>query len=121
MVSDPFWCPDSHGTIVEGFSVSARVVTASAVIMISIFSGFMLAPDLRIKMPGLGLTTAVLVDAFLVRMTIVPAVLALLGRSAWWLPAWLDRIRPDLDVEGSKLEAPKPAAVPAVPIPEPAR
>ncbi|WP_433729237.1 MMPL family transporter [Actinoplanes sp. CA-051413] len=111
--------------IVDGFSASARVVTAAAIIMISIFSGFMLAPDLQIKMPGLGLATAVLVDAFLVRMTIVPAVLALLGRSAWWLPAWLDRALPDLDVEGSKLRTPVPAAAPAdeepAPIAEPAR
>jgi RND superfamily putative drug exporter len=97
---------DPHAAIVEGFSASARVVTAAAVIMISIFSGFMLAPDISIKMPGLGLATAILVDAFLVRMTIVPAVLALLGRSAWWLPRWLDRFLPDLDVEGSRLAAP---------------
>jgi RND superfamily putative drug exporter len=112
---------DPRTAIVEGFSASARVVTAAAIIMISIFSGFMLAPDLQIKMPGLGLATAVLVDAFLVRMTIVPAALALLGRSAWWLPAWLDRIVPDLDVEGSRLTTPATAGDPAVPIPEPAR
>jgi RND superfamily putative drug exporter len=68
----------------------------------------MLAPDISIQMPGLGLATAVLVDAFLVRMTIVPAVLALLGRSAWWLPKWLDQALPDLDVEGSKLQTPAP-------------
>jgi RND superfamily putative drug exporter len=112
---------DPRDAIVNGFSASARVVTAAAVIMISIFSGFMLAPDISIKMPGLGLATAVLVDAFLVRMTIVPAVLGLLGRSAWWLPAWLDRALPDLDVEGSKLQVPVPAAVETTPIAEPAR
>jgi len=99
---------DPHDAIVEGFSASARVVTAAAVIMISIFSGFMLAPDISIKMPGLGLATAILVDAFLVRMTMVPAVLALLGRAAWWLPGWLDRVLPDLDVEGRGLAAPGP-------------
>jgi RND superfamily putative drug exporter len=94
---------DPHDAIIGGFSASAQVVTAAAVIMISIFSGFALAPDLGVKMPGLGLAVAVLVDAFLVRMTIVPAVLALLGRSAWWLPGWLGRALPDLDVEGSSL------------------
>ena len=104
-----------HRAIVDGFSAGARVVTAAAAIMISIFSGFMLAPDLQIKMPGLGLATAVLVDAFLVRMTIVPAVLALLGRAAWFLPGWLDRAVPDLDVEGNALPGPVPA--PADPAP----
>ena len=112
---------DPHTAIVEGFSASARVVTAAAIIMISIFSGFMLAPDLQIKMPGLGLATAVLVDAFLVRMTIVPAVLALLGRSAWWLPRWLERALPDLDVEGSKLGTPTLIGGQAAPTAEPAR
>jgi len=112
---------DPRRAIVEGFSASARVVTAAAIIMISIFSGFMLAPDISIKMPGLGLATAVLVDAFLVRMTIVPAVLALLGRSAWWLPSWLDRALPNLDVEGSKLPTPTPADAQASRIAELAR
>jgi RND superfamily putative drug exporter len=104
-----------HNAIVEGFSASARVVTAAAVIMVSIFSGFMLAPDISIQMPGLGLATAILVDAFLVRMTMVPAVLALLGRSAWWLPGWLDRALPDPDVEGSGLDVPIPAGREAAP------
>lgn len=112
---------DPRRAIVEGFSASARVVTAAAIIMISIFSGFMLAPDISIKMPGLGLATAVLVDAFLVRMTIVPAVLALLGRSAWWLPGWLERALPDLDVEGSKLPTPTPVDAQASRIAELAR
>jgi RND superfamily putative drug exporter len=97
------------------------VVTGAAVIMISIFSGFMLAPDISIKMPGLGLATAILVDAFLVRMTILPAVLALLGRSAWWLPGWLDRALPDLDVEGGRLDAPIAVGPPTSPTTEPAR
>jgi putative drug exporter of the RND superfamily len=112
---------DPDRAIVEGFSAGARVVTAAAIIMISIFSGFMLAPDISIKMPGLGLATAVLVDAFLVRMTIVPAVLALLGRSAWWLPGRLGRVLPDLDVEGSRLSTPGPADAETARIAEPAR
>ncbi len=106
-----------RAAIVEGFSASARVVTAAAAIMVSIFAGFLFSPDISIQMPGLGLATAILADAFLVRMTLVPAVLALLGRSAWWLPRWLDRALPDLDVEGSGLEVPAPAGGAAAPVP----
>ncbi|MBP2582693.1 RND superfamily putative drug exporter [Streptomyces sp. PvR006] len=89
--------------IVTGFKHSARVVTAAAVIMIAVFSGFIGMTDQMIKMIGFGLAVAVLFDAFVVRMAIVPAVLALLGHKAWWLPKWLDRILPNVDVEGEGL------------------
>jgi len=89
--------------VVSGFGHGARVVTAAAIIMISVFSGFVLSPESFIKSIGFALGVAVLFDALVVRMTIVPAVMALLGRSAWWLPAWLDRLLPDVDVEGEKL------------------
>jgi RND superfamily putative drug exporter len=89
--------------MVTGFGHSARVVTAAAIIMISVFSGFVLSPESFIKSIGFALGVAVLFDALVVRMTIVPALMALLGRSAWWLPAWLDRILPNVDVEGEKL------------------
>jgi putative drug exporter of the RND superfamily len=89
--------------IVTGFRHSARVVVAAAVIMIAVFAGFIGMTDSMIKMLGLGLAAAVFFDAFIVRMTIVPAALALLGSSAWRLPAWLDRLLPDLDIEGEKL------------------
>ncbi|WP_411111405.1 MMPL family transporter [Streptomyces sp. c-19] len=89
--------------IVTGFRHSARVVTAAAVIMIAVFSGFIGMTDQMIKMIGFGLAVAVLFDAFVVRMAIVPAVLALLGHKAWWLPKWLDRILPNVDVEGEGL------------------
>ncbi|WP_030690247.1 MMPL family transporter [Streptomyces globisporus] len=89
--------------IVTGFRHSARVVTAAAVIMIAVFSGFIGMDDQMVKMIGFGLAAAVLFDAFVVRMAIVPAVLALLGRKAWWLPKWLDRILPNVDVEGEGL------------------
>jgi RND superfamily putative drug exporter len=79
------------------------VVTAAAVIMIAVFTGFILSTETLVQQIGFGLAFAVAVDAFVVRMTIVPAVLALLGRSAWWLPRWLDRLLPDVDVEGEKL------------------
>ena len=89
--------------IVTGFRHSARVVTAAAVIMIAVFSGFISSSESMIKMIGFGLAIAVFFDAFVVRMAIVPAVLALLGKRAWWLPKWLNRILPNVDVEGEGL------------------
>ncbi|MGA5087758.1 MMPL family transporter [Streptomyces pseudogriseolus] len=91
--------------VVTGFRYSARVVTAAAIIMIAVFSGFIGSSDSMVKMIGFGLATAVLFDAFVVRMAIVPAVLALLGEKAWWLPKWLDRALPNVDVEGESLAA----------------
>ncbi|MGW3285181.1 MMPL family transporter [Streptomyces sp. NPDC001002] len=91
--------------VVTGFQHGARVVTAAAVIMIAVFSGFIGSSEPMIKMIGFGLAIAVFIDAFVVRMTIVPAVLALLGHKAWWLPRRLDRLLPDVDVEGEKLRA----------------
>ncbi|UGY91877.1 MMPL family transporter [Streptomyces gobiensis] len=90
--------------VVTGFKLGARVVTAAAVIMISVFAGFIGAGESMIKMMGFGLAVAILFDAFIVRMAIVPAVLALLGEKAWWLPRWLDRVLPNVDVEGEKLQ-----------------
>jgi RND superfamily putative drug exporter len=91
-------------SVVSGFEHSARVVTAAAVIMVSVFAAFLGSDEQILKTIGFGLAAAVLFDAFVVRMTLVPAVLALLGRSAWSLPGWLDRLVPDLDVEGERLE-----------------
>ncbi|WP_420037087.1 MMPL family transporter [Streptomyces sp. cg28] len=100
--------------IVTGFRHGGRVVGAAAVIMISVFSGFIMENNSMIKMMGFGLAIAVLFDAFVVRMAIVPAVMALLGKSAWWLPRWLDKALPNVDVEGEKLQktltAEKPSA-----------
>ncbi|KAB2352694.1 MMPL family transporter [Actinomadura rudentiformis] len=89
--------------IVTGFRHGARVVTAAAVIMMAVFAGFIFSGESMIKMMGFALAAGVAFDAFVVRMTIVPAVMALLGRSAWWLPRWLDRLLPNVDVEGEKL------------------
>ncbi|WP_327117668.1 MMPL family transporter [Streptomyces sp. NBC_01341] len=89
--------------IVTGFRHGARVVTAAAVIMMAVFAGFIGSSESMIKMIGFSLAIAVFFDAFVVRMAIVPAVLALLGRRAWWLPRWLDRILPNVDVEGEGL------------------
>ncbi|MGA5299154.1 MMPL family transporter [Nucisporomicrobium flavum] len=101
--------------VVDGFSHGARVVTAAAIIMISVFSGFILSPDSIIKSIGFALAAAILFDAFVVRMTIVPAVMTLLGRRAWALPRWLDRILPDVDVEGDKLRPAEPEPAPPAP------
>ncbi|MEU7241867.1 MMPL family transporter [Streptomyces sparsogenes] len=89
--------------VVTGFKHGARVVTAAAVIMISVFAGFIGSSESMVKMIGFGLAIAVFFDAFIVRMAIVPAVLALLGKSAWWLPRWLDKVLPNVDVEGEGL------------------
>ncbi|MEE1766306.1 MULTISPECIES: MMPL family transporter [unclassified Streptomyces] len=104
----------AHEAITSGFRHSARVVVAAALIMIAVFAGFIGESDSMIKMIGFGLASAVLFDAFVVRMAIVPAVLALLGDKAWWLPKWLDRMLPHVDVEGEALtRRADPEAAPA--------
>ncbi|MEU1176705.1 MMPL family transporter [Streptomyces sp. NPDC005820] len=95
--------------VVTGFKYSARVVAAAAVIMMAVFAGFIGSGESMIKMIGFGLAIAVFFDAFVVRMAIVPAVLALLGKKAWWLPKWLDRALPNVDVEGEGLRTPADA------------
>ncbi|CAL9627054.1 MMPL family transporter [Streptomyces sp. enrichment culture] len=98
--------------VTVGFRHSARVVVAAAVIMIAVFSGFVGSGESMIKTIGFGLAVAVLFDAFVVRMALVPAVLALLGDRAWWLPRPLDRLLPRVDIEGTAL-AGRSAPVPA--------
>ncbi|MEI5673351.1 MULTISPECIES: MMPL family transporter [unclassified Nocardioides] len=92
--------------VVDGFRNSARVVTAAAAIMIAVFSAFILIDEPIIRSIGFALAVAVFFDAFIVRMTLIPALMYLMGEKAWWLPAWLDRILPDVDVEGEKLDRP---------------
>lgn len=91
-------------SVETGFLGSAKVVTAAAVIMFAVFAAFVPEGDTNIKPIALGLAVGVFVDAFIVRMTLVPAVLALLGDHAWYLPKWLDRILPSFDVEGEGLQ-----------------
>lgn len=95
---------DARRAIQSGFVSSAKVVTAAAIIMISVFAAFVPEGDASIKPIALGLAVGVFVDAFIVRMTLVPAVLQLLGEKAWWMPRWLDRILPSFDVEGDGLQ-----------------
>jgi RND superfamily putative drug exporter len=94
---------DAREAIVTGYGQSGRVVTAAAVIMTAVFAAFLLDPDPVIKSIGLSLAVGVLADAFIVRMTLVPAVMALLGRKAWALPRRLERVVPDVDIEGEQL------------------
>lgn len=94
----------AHESVVDGFRHGARVVTAAAAIMISVFAAFMLQGQQFIVSMGFALAAAVFFDAFLVRMTLIPAVMFLLGERAWWLPKWLDKILPSVDVEGEKLQ-----------------
>jgi RND superfamily putative drug exporter len=94
---------DAKGAIARGFSANASVVTAAALIMVSVFAGFVTSGWFMLQPISVALAVGVLVDAFVVRMTFVPAVLALLGKHAWWLPGWLARILPTVDVEGEGL------------------
>jgi uncharacterized membrane protein YdfJ with MMPL/SSD domain len=98
----------SHGAtprdaVRDGFRHSARVVTAAGLIMISVFSGFILPSDPIIKSIGLAFAAGILIDAFLVRMTLIPALMTTLDRHAWWLPRRLDRVLPNVDIEGASL------------------
>jgi putative drug exporter of the RND superfamily len=102
---------DSHTSVVAGLATTARVITSAALIMISVFAAFLLTPDVEIKMFAVGLTVAVLVDATVVRMILVPATMALMGDANWWLPGWLDRLLPHVDVEGSHVVTPAPVPV----------
>ena len=90
--------------VVEGVGSTARVITSAALIMISVFGAFILSSDVTTKMFGVGLAVAVLLDVTLVRMVLVPAAMSLLGHRAWWLPAWLDRRLPVIDLEGASHE-----------------
>ena len=94
---------DAKQAVTTGYAQSGRVVIAAATIMIAVFAAFILDPSPITKSIGFSLAFGVLVDAFIVRLTLVPAVMTLLGRSAWRLPRRLDRLVPDLDIEGAKL------------------
>jgi RND superfamily putative drug exporter len=94
---------DARAAIENGFAASAEVVVAAAVIMFAVFSAFVPEGEGPIKTISFGLAVGVFIDAFVVRMTLVPAVLSLLGKAAWWLPAWIDKRLPSFDVEGAGL------------------
>jgi len=106
---------DNDASVISGIAGTARVITSAALIMICVFGGFVLGDDPVIKMMGLGLAVAILVDATIVRIVLVPATMKLMGDANWWLPGWLDRILPTIDIEGEmglperELEAVAPA------------
>ncbi|EFC83964.1 MMPL family transporter [Parafrankia sp. EUN1f] len=105
---------DPRGSVVRGLASTARVITSAALIMIAVFAGFALDPDVTVKMVGVGMAVAVFVDATLIRLVLVPATMALLGRANWWLPRWCDRLLPQVDVHGERF-APGPAAAAVAP------
>jgi RND superfamily putative drug exporter len=112
---------DSRTSVADGLAATAKVITAAAAIMVVVFGSFMLEFERTMKMMGIGLATAIFLDATIVRMLLVPATMELLGDKNWWLPRWLDRLLPDLDVEGHAKPAiddkvgrePEPVRVPA--------
>ena len=97
---------DSRTSVADGLAATAKVITAAAAIMVVVFGSFMLEFERTMKMMGTGLSVAILFDATIVRMVLVPATMELLGDRNWWLPRWLDRILPNLDVEGPTEAAP---------------
>jgi RND superfamily putative drug exporter len=90
---------DTRRAVADGLAKTARVITAAAAIMVVVFLAFLAAPDVFLKLFGIGLATAVFLDATLVRMVLVPAVMQLLGDRNWWIPSWLERVLPQLEVE----------------------
>jgi len=94
---------DNALAVADGLAKSARVITAGAAVMVTVFGSFILGSDTLGKMFGIGLATAILVDATVIRMVLVPATMELLGDRNWWLPAWLDRLLPNIRVEGHEV------------------
>ncbi|MGD6979361.1 MULTISPECIES: MMPL family transporter [Citricoccus] len=105
----------SRVAVMDGLHAGRAVVAAAAIIMISVFGGFVFAESAMIRPIGFGLAFGVLLDAFLVRLLLMPALMHLVGDAAWWLPRWLDRILPNVDVEGAALERDHPSAQPVRP------
>jgi RND superfamily putative drug exporter len=101
---------DNAVAVADGLAATARVITAAALIMFCVFGAFVLGDDRQLKLFGLGLAIAVLIDATIVRMVLVPSTMELLGDRNWWLPKWLDRILPRISVEGRHHVAPEPAS-----------
>ncbi|MFD5856434.1 MMPL family transporter [Streptomyces chartreusis] len=92
---------DAKDSVAHALEITARVITCAALIMVSVFAAFIISDNIVVKMLGLGLAVSVLIDATVVRLLMVPAVMTLLGEHAWWTPRWLDRILPHIDTEGA--------------------
>jgi RND superfamily putative drug exporter len=113
---------DPHKAVVDGLASTGRVITSAALIMVCVFSSFILNGNAVVKQFGVGLAVAIAIDATIVRCLAVPAVMSLMARAAWWLPRWLDRVLPPISIEGgdfferldAKQRPPEPASEPAV-------
>jgi putative drug exporter of the RND superfamily len=105
---------DNAAAVADGLAVTARVITAAALIMVCVFSAFVLGDSRELKVFGLGLAVAVLVDATVVRMVLVPATMELLGDRNWWLPKALDRVLPHIHVEGHNAPVAEPESGPVL-------
>jgi RND superfamily putative drug exporter len=90
---------DAQGSVVRGLAATGRVISSAAAIMVAVFLGFATEVDVLLKMLGIGMAAAILLDATVVRMVLVPATMSLLGRANWWMPAWLDRFLPGVRAE----------------------
>ena len=112
---------DARGAVVEGLAGTARVITSAALIMVSVFRAFIINGDPNIKQFGVGMAVAVAVDATIVRCVLVPGVMRVLGDAAWWYPRWLDRITPQLSIEGKEWFAERDTARRRAPFPRPSR
>jgi RND superfamily putative drug exporter len=108
---------DNHEAVVDGLASSARVITSAALIMVCVFSSFILNGDPTVKQFGVGMAVAIAVDATIIRCLLVPAAMILIGRANWWLPGWLDRILPRVGLESEDALPP----LPEPPLPEPPR
>jgi RND superfamily putative drug exporter len=108
---------DAHRAVAVGIGATARVITTAAAIMVVVFASFLLDPDPSVKMLALGMAVAVLIDATIVRMMLVPSVMSVLGEHAWWMPGWLDRIMPRIQLEGSEPAEPEPEPIGPAPTP----
>jgi RND superfamily putative drug exporter len=103
---------DNSQAVSDGLAATARVITAAAAIMVAIFASFMTSDSRIIKLFGLGLTSAIFVDATVVRLIVVPASMELMGKANWWLPRWLDRIVPHISIESDEAPTLSPLGVP---------
>ncbi|MDQ0766409.1 MMPL family transporter [Streptomyces canus] len=101
---------DAKASVAHALEITARVITCAALIMVSVFAAFIVSDNIVVKMLGLGLAVSVLIDATVVRLLMVPAVMTLLGRHAWWAPHWLDRMLPHIDAEGNAAVSGAPAS-----------
>ncbi|WUT36774.1 MMPL family transporter [Streptomyces sp. NBC_00690] len=101
---------DPKASVAHALEITARVITCAALIMVSVFAAFIISDNIVVKMLGLGLAASVLIDATVVRLLLVPAVMTLFGKAAWWTPRWLDRIMPNLHAEGTTSDSERTAA-----------